>query len=84
MAQRLKMADPLHRPLDGFLIYDIPGSKIHRRPEPLQDLAFQDLHLHLTHDLGPDLSQCLIPYNMQKRVLLLQKPQVFQHGMGIW
>ena len=83
MAQRLKMPHSLHWPLDGFLIYDISSPEIHLHAEPFQDLAFQDLHLHLPHDLGPDLSQSLIPDNMEQGILLLQKPEVFQHYMGI-
>ena len=83
MAQRLKVAYALHRPLDGFLIYDISGPEIHLHAEPFQDLAFQDLHLHLAHDLGPDLSQGLIPHDMEQGILLLQKPEIFQHDMDV-
>ena len=59
-----------------------PVAEIHLHAEPFQDLAFQDLHLHLPHDLGPDLSQSLIPDNMEQGILLLQKPEVFQQLHG--
>ena len=56
MAQRFKMSDALHWFFNGFLVYNVSGSEFHRHLEALLDQIFQDFNLHLSHDLGVDLS----------------------------
>ena len=61
MAQRLIMANALHRLENGFLIQDGAGAKGDLQPIALGDQPFQHLLVHLAHELGVDLPVCLVP-----------------------
>ena len=64
VAQRLKMSHSFYSPGDGLLVHNISRSKLHIHPKSLADHAFQDLNLHLTHDLDLNLPVSLVPGNM--------------------
>ena len=72
-----------HRCGNGFLIDNASGSELHREAEPLLDHGLQDFQLNLAHELQMDLSQALIPEQMELRIFLLQLPEFPQRRMGI-
>ena len=75
VAQRFEVSHPFYRIGNGFLIYNISFIKIHGHPKTIQNQFFQNLNLHLTHELHFDLPQFLIPSNMKFRFLVFQKTQ---------
>ena len=83
MAKRLKMPHTLCRPQNRFFVYDTSGSKLCLHAESLPDLAFQNLHLYLAHDLRLDFSGPLVPDNMEQRVLFLKHSQILKHPMRV-
>ena len=83
VAQRLKVSDALHRLRDGLLVEHPSPIDFHRQLIALQNQAFQDLCLDLSHQLHLQLLQAGIPAQTQHRVLVLQLPQLWQDRAGI-
>ena len=75
VAQGFVMSYADHRCGNGFLIDNASGSELHREAEPLLDHGLQDFQLNLAHELQMDLSQALIPEQMELRIFLLQLPE---------
>ena len=61
MAQWLEMPDALHSVGDGLLVQDLAVRKLHVQAEPLRYQPFQDLYLHLAHDLHMDFRHIPLP-----------------------
>ena len=72
MAQRLEMAYALHRFQNRLLVDNVSVAKLHIQPEAVPNQTFQDLDLHLSHNLGMNLAESFIPDNVKLRDLLLQ------------
>ena len=83
VAQRLVVADALHRGGDGLLIKDAPLLKADGQPEAFHGHALQNLPLDLSHQPHPDLPLLLLPFGAKLRVLLRQLPQLCQCGAGV-
>ena len=83
VAQRLVVPDALYRRGDGLPVQDTPLRKTDLQSAALLCHALQDLLLDLAHQPHADLAAALIPQQMQLGVLLLQRPQPGQGGMGI-
>ena len=76
MAERLKVADTLHRGRDRLLVNDRRPAEHDLHAEPLHALILQDLPLDLAHELRGDLLLSLIVADKQLRLLLLENTQI--------
>ena len=74
MTQWFKVSYPFYWRFNGFLIYDISRTKFHTDTKTFFDQTFQNFYLNLTHNLGMNFSQFLVPDNVQQRLLFLQLP----------
>ena len=83
VAQGFVVAHALHGLGDGLLIKDAPGAELHVQPEALGQQAAQHFQLHLAHELDVDLTQRLVPHNVQLGFLLLQPVQLAQSGVHV-
>ena len=72
MAQRFKMSDSDHRLHDRLLVDNAACAKFHSNAKPFGNHIFQDFRLHFSHQLRIDLSQLLVPCDMQLRLFLLK------------
>ena len=72
------MSDSFHRFRQCFLVHNASCIEFHFQPEPFQQNVFQDLHLHLPHDLHVDLSVFLLPQHMQLWFFLFQLSDLAQ------
>ena len=72
MAQRFKMSDSDHRLCDRLFVDNISRAKFHRNAKPFGNHIFQHFRLHFSHQLRVDLSQLLVPCDMQLRFFLLK------------
>ncbi len=77
------MPYPLHGIRNGFLIDNGSLPKFHQNAETLLYEIFQDLNLHLTHDLNLDLFAVLIPQNMKLGLLLFKLLKPWKHHCRI-
>ena len=83
VAQGFKVADALHGVGDGLAVGDASAVKTDLHVETFCHQILQDLGLHLPHQLHPDLFGLLIPENVKLGLLLLETPELRQHGGGI-
>ena len=67
VAQRLIVADALHRPCQRLFIQNAALAERHGQPEPLLQDRLQNFQLHL--------AQVIPPVDVQLRVLALQRLQ---------
>ena len=72
VAQRLKMSHTLHRLCDRLFVYNVALSKDNHNTKPFFDQLRQDFDLHLSHHLGMDFLQLLIPEDMKLWIFLLK------------
>ena len=83
VAQGFKVADAFHGVGDGLAVGDASAVKTDLHVETFCHQILQDLGLDLTHQLHPDLFGLLIPENVKLGLLLLEAPELRQHGGGI-
>ena len=76
MAERLKVADTLHRGRDRLLVNDRRPAEHDFHAEPLHALILENLPLDLAHELRGDLLLSLIVADQQLRLLLLENTQI--------
>ena len=60
------MSHALHCFRNGFFIHDASGTESHFQAQTLFYHIFQNLNLHLTHDLGSDFLGLFLPNQMQQ------------------
>ena len=79
MPQRFIMSHSLHRIADGLLVDHTPRPEGHFHTKALPDQFLQDLNLHLSHHLGMQFSQLLLPHDPKQGIFFFQLPQI-SHG----
>ena len=75
MPEWLIMADTLNRSSNSFLVRNISMDKFNIHMESLQHKCFDNIKLHLTHDLNVYFLKLFIPDNMKFRFLCFQSPE---------
>ena len=83
VAQRLIVADALHRRGDGFLIQNAALAEGDLQPETAGQQCLQNFQLYLAHELDVHLGQVVPPGHMELRVFVLQRLQGLQQGVGV-
>ena len=76
MAERLKVADTLHRGRDCLLVNDRRPAEHDFHAEPLHALILENLPLDFAHELRGDLLLSLVVADQQLRLFLLENAQI--------
>ena len=77
------MADALDSRRQRLLIQNAALAECYIQPEPLLQDILQNFQLHLTHQLDMHFAEVVPPVHMQLGVLVLQRLQCLQQGMGV-
>ena len=72
MSERLVVTGTFYRFLYGFSVCDSSLSELYIKSEAPEDNLMQNLQLHLSHELYLYFPVCLVPGQIQLRVLLLK------------
>ena len=83
MAQRLIVADALHRPGDRLFVQDAALAEGDRQPKTALQQPLQNFQLHFAHQLHMHLGQVVAPGHVQLRVLVLQRAQRAQQCVRV-
>ena len=83
VAQRLIVADALDSRRQRLLIQNAALAECYIQPEPLLQDILQNFQLHLAHQLDMHFAEVVPPVHMQLGVLVLQRLQCLQQGMGV-